>query len=346
MPRVMWQLAGAEREGARLLDARLVPLLRAIVARGTLLAAAGDLGVPYRSAWAIVESAHADIGAPLVQRTRGRGATLTSLGEQLLAADDSAATVLRASRAEVDLPRTGLRGPSTPLRIAASHDLALSQLRDRWRASDGIALEFHGSTESLAAYVGGRVDLAGFHVLREPDADDPLLARLRPSRDALLRFLCREQGLILPKGNPRRVRSLRDLGTKRITIVNRQPGSGTRLLFDRLLARERVAPSALAGYSNEEFTHAAVAATIAAGSAQAGFGVRAAAAQLGLAFVPLAEERYFFACRKRALDSAPIVRFRALLASAATRAVVRPLPGCRLDEPGTSQLLPVTPSVG
>ncbi len=220
-------------------------------------------------------------------------------------------------------------------RLCIRSRCALAQLKDRWRIGHGIALEFHGSAESLDAFHGGQAELAGFHVESGArQVSDPLLARLEPSRDALLRFLTREQGLIVPRGNPKRVRSLTDLASKRLAIVNRQPSSGTRLLFDRLLARAGVDPTTLAGHSNEEFTHAAVAATIAAGRADAGFGIRAAAAQFGLAFLPMVSERYLFACRRRALDSAKVQAFRALLASDATRAVVTPLPGYRLDQPG------------
>ena len=222
------------------------------------------------------------------------------------------------------------------VRIAASHDIALAQLKARWRLAHGIALEFQGSGASLDAYAAGRVEIAGFHVAATgPRAGDPLLSRIDRQRDAVIRFLTREQGLVVARGNPRRVRSLRDLAAKRLTIVNRQPGSGTRVLFDRLLAREGIGASALAGYANEEFTHAAVAATVAAGRADAGFAIRAAAAQFGLGFVPVATERYLFACARRTLESPRIDGFRTLLASAATRAAVTPLPGYALDSPGT-----------
>jgi molybdate-binding protein len=179
------------------------------------------------------------------------------------------------------------------------------------------------------------VDVAGFHVALDAAPDDPLLARLDLAADALLRFLTREQGLMLARGNPKRVRRLADLASKRVSIVNRQPGSGSRLLFDRLLAADGIDPSVLNGYANEEFTHAAIAATVAAGRADAGFGVRAAAAQLGLAFVPLATERYLFACRHRLVESPRVRRFRELLANSATRDVVALLPGYALDAPGT-----------
>jgi putative molybdopterin biosynthesis protein len=211
----------------------------------------------------------------------------------------------------------------------------LTELRESWRADQAIDVEFHGSAASLARYVEGAVDVAGFHIaLDRRGGREILLSLLRPGRDAAIRFLHRTQGLILPRGNPQRVRTLRDVASRRLRFVNRQPGSGTRILLDRLLAADALPAERIAGYAVEEFTHAAVAATIASGRADAGFGLEAAAAAFGLAFVPVAQERYLFACRKRAANSASVARFRALLASPETRAVVDRLAGYALDAPG------------
>jgi molybdate transport repressor ModE-like protein len=336
-----WSLAGGR--GARLpIDDRLLPLVAAIGERGSLAAAARELDMPYRTDWALLEAAERALGTPLASLARGRGAMLTPLAKRWLEAHAHAAEILASNVAPIEAgPVRETRAPrqQSPLRVAASHDIALAQLRDRWRVAHGVALSFHGSVESLAAYAAGNADVAGFHYVETGDGADPLLAMLRPQRDALIRFIIRSQGLILPRGNPRRVRALADIADKRLSIVNRQPASGTRLLFDRLLAAAGIAPSALPGYANEEFTHAAVAATVAAGKADAGFGIEAAAAQFGLVFVPLVEERYRFACRRRSLEKPGIVAFRKLIGSAATRAVVEPLPGYRLDRPGT----PVAP---
>jgi molybdate transport repressor ModE-like protein len=337
-----WHVDGG-RDGPCSVDARIVPLLAAIGSEGSLTAAARVTGLPYRTAWALLEAAERSLGAPLATLSRGRGATLTSLSRRWLAAHDAARSVL-AQAPSIDVaPARDAKAAhraAAPLKVAASHDIALAQLRDRWRLIHGVALEFHGSGESLDAYRAGRVDVAGFHAPHGAvAAADPLLSRLRPGQDALLRFLARTQGLILPRGNPRRVHTLADLAAKRLRIVNRQPGSGTRMLLDRLLERAGIAPATLEGYTNEEFTHAAVAATVAAGNADAGFGIEAAAAQFGLAFVPLAPERYRFVCRQRALESERIVAFRKLIASPATRAVVRHLPGYRLDAPGSVERL-------
>ena len=164
------------------------------------------------------------------------------------------------------------------------------------------------------------------------------LLRLDPGATRCCRFLTRVQGLILPRGNPRRVRSLADVAAKAPAIVNRQPGSGTRILLDRLLAHAAASSRRTSsGYTNEEFTHAAVAATIAAGKADAGFGIEAAAAQFGLAFVPVVSERYLFACRRRTSTLPRFAAFRALIADEATRDAVRHLAGYALDDPGAER---------
>jgi molybdate transport repressor ModE-like protein len=317
-------------------DRRLLLLLRAVRRLGSLTAAARETAVPYRTAWAVLADAGRRLGKPLASRERGRGAKLTAFADQWLALDDVATAALASRLRPLDLDvRRAAPPPSAALRVAASHDLALASVRDAWAEGHGVSVAFHGSAEALDLYAAGEVEAAGFHYAPGTGAgEDPLLRRLRADRDALVRFVTRTQGLILPRGNPRRIRSLADVAAHGVSIVNRQPGSGTRLLFDRLLAAARIAPTALHGYTREEFTHAAVAATVAAGSAEVGFGVEAAAAQLGLAFVPLVRERYRFACRKRALGSAPMVAFRALLASDATRAAVTLLRGYRPDAPG------------
>lgn len=336
--RVGWVVRRGDDE--QRLDERLPRLLAAMAQATTLVAAARATGIAYRTAWAIIEEAGREIGAPLLASTRGRGATLTPLGAKLLAAHE------RATAAAAKLPRLPVRGRSVerasgeaeaPLRVAASHDVALAQLRDHWRLAHGVVLDFHGSAESLDAWHAGSADVAGFHVERGARrGSDPLLARIDARRDALISFITRTQGLIVPRGNPRRLRTLAQVAARGLVFVNRQPGSGTRLLLDRLLARARLDPSRLRGYSTEEFTHAAVAATVAAGRADAGLGIAAAAAQFGLAFVPLVTERYLFACRRRALGTPRLRAFRALLASEATRAAIAPLPGYAPDHPGVA----------
>ncbi len=335
-PTIGW-VEGGRADAA--LDLRTVPLLRAIAEHGTLTAAAAAVSVSYRWAWGLVDDLERRVGAPLVMLQRGRGARLTPLGERLLAADAAARSLLHAHRRDLVLdPRTATRaGPGMRrLSIAASHDMALGELREAWRANDAIDLEFHGSAASLARYAEGAVDIAGFHVAQHRQGGrEILLSLLRPGRDAAIRFLHRTQGMIVPRGNPRRVQALRDLAAKRLRFVNRQPGSGTRILLDRLLVAAGLPAAGISGYTNEEFTHAAVAATVAAGKADAGFGLQAAATVFGLDFVPVAAESYLFACRRRAVDSAAVAAFRRLLADDETRETIDRLAGYALDQPGS-----------
>jgi len=350
VPEIGWRRAG--QDGARL-DARLLPLLREIGRRATLRAAAAQLGISYRSAWDMLLAQSEAAGGTLVTLEQGRGAKLTPLAERLIAADEAARSqLLRLEPGLAVVLAAGERGArGRALRVTASHDPLLAAFADEpaTRAELALELQFKGSADSLSEYAAGRADLAGFHVpLRDASAAeerDPLLARLNPRRDRLIRFAEREQGLMLAPGNPKRVRGLSDLARKRLQFVNRQRGSGTRLLFDELLSRQGIDAAGIRGYRDEEFTHLAVAVSVAAGRADAGFGVHAAAARFGLDFVPLQREHYWFAVRARNVGDAPLERFRAGLAGRAFKRIARGFVGydvsgagevCQIDGRGAA----------
>lgn len=336
---VGWRLPGA-KGGA--LDARVVALVARAAELGSLAAAARAEGLPYRTAWALVAEAERFLGQRLLILEPGVGARAAPLGERLLAARAEGERLLDAARDAVDVSigRSRASEVRPGLRVAASHDLVLAQLRDAWSRRYRIEIAFQGSEDAIERYLAGRADVVGFHGGAEEGTPDGRGALLDPSRDAVVPFVERTQGLILPRGNPLRVRSLADVAAGGLRFVNRQPGSGTRLVIERLLARARVDPASIRGWTREEFTHAAVAATVASGAADAGFGIQAAAAQLGLAFVPLVRERYAFAFRRDRRGDSRIRAFRRLVASDAVARVVAPLPGYRLlarrgDEPSS-----------
>ena len=341
VPTVSWRLEGDASEA---LDERLLPLLEAIAAASSLAEAVGDRGISYRAAWGLLREYQRKLGVPLVLLERGRGASLTPVGKRLVAARAAAnrqlARILPRLAADIG-PQSPHQKGSSPLRlrVAASHDLALAQLAESLRADSGLGLElsFMGSLHALREYVEGRADVAGFHVPISGVARDrkPFLKWLRARRDRLVRFVDRDQGMILPRGNPAQVKQFRDVAQKRLRFVNRQRGSGTRLLIDQLLGDSRIESTAIAGYRTEEFTHAAVAATIASSGADAGFGLRAAAAEYRLAFVPLVRERYFLAIRADAAESAAVVRLTDVLQSAAFERITRPLAGYRSAAAGS-----------
>ena len=329
IPMICWQVPGA---GGAALDARLLPLLAAIDGGANLGAAVAQVGLSYRHGWGLLHAQATLLGVPLVDMQRGKGVTLTAAGRQLLQMTASAEQRLLRKAAAIEiapLPRTA----AEPLRLNlhASHDLALIELRERIAPAFGLELnlEFKGSLEALASFAAGHADLAGFHVPlgSHPGALAPFQRWLNPRKHRLIAFIEREQGLMLPPGNPAHVRSLHDLADKQLRVVNRQRGSGTRLLFDQLLHESGIDRSALRGYSNEEFTHLAVAATIAAGKADAGFGVKAAALQHGLVFKSLERERYLLACRSEDADKPAIRCLRRAIAGTQMLQVLKSLPG-------------------
>jgi molybdate transport repressor ModE-like protein len=306
------RLSARWRAGDTELDARLVPLLRTVAKEGSLNRAVAALRLSYRHAWGMLGKMERALGQPLVLMERGRGARLTPFAEKLIEADDAATDVLGRELAAAvqsldrDFPVSRKVTREKPLVTHASHDLALAELRNLLADTGHAAVDLHfrGSIDCLASLARGDCDVAGFH-LPGASAGDAAFAPYRPwlrTRGLrLIRFVNRRQGLIVARGNPRRVFSLADLAERGARFINRQPGSGTRLCLDRLLAAAGLRPAQIKGYQSEEFTHAAVAATVASGMADAGFGIEAAARQQKLDFVPLATESYFLALRQATL---------------------------------------------
>ncbi|MGQ0654025.1 MAG: substrate-binding domain-containing protein [Betaproteobacteria bacterium] len=321
---VVWQADG------RTLDARLLGLLRALERHPTLKAAADEAGLSYRGAWGLLLEGAGLAGAPLADLQRGRGARLTALGTRLLRSDERLRRAMTPLRERFEVAPSALR--AAPLRLAASHDPLLAEFCERFAAPAGLIgeLSFRGSEESLALFSRGAIEMAGFHL------DGAGVRRyVRPGRDVLVRFAAREQGLIVAAGNPRRLHTLQEVAARHARFVNRQRGSGTRRHVDRLLEEAGVAPDALRGYGTEEHTHLAVAATVATGRADAGFGVHAAAAQFGLDFVPVLREQYWLALRSATLGSVPAQRLLEALSGKALARVARKFPGYELAGAGS-----------
>jgi putative molybdopterin biosynthesis protein len=315
--------------GNRVLDPRLLGLLRALQRSETLRAAAEAQKISYRAAWGLLLEACELAGAPLVELQRGRGARLTRFGADLLRRDEQLRRAFDPLRVRFEVKPAA--SSARPLRVAASHDPLLATFCERFAIPASLVEEvsFRGSEEALALFSRGAVEMAGFHL----EGFD-IRRFVQPGRDALVRFAEREQGLIVPHGNPRRLATFADVARTHARFVNRQRGSGTRRLVDRLLADAGVAADGIRGYGTEEYTHRAVAATVAAGGADAGFGVHAAAAELGLDFVPMLRERYWLAIRRKSLDSAVVQRFLEALAGKPLARTARALVGYSIDGAG------------
>ena len=179
-----------------------------------------------------------------------------------------------------------------------SHDLVLDLAASTLRERDPrltLASSNVGSLGGLTALRDGLCHVAGSHLL-DPETGEytlPYLERLLPGRDvSVVRLVHREQGLIVAPGNPAGTTGIEDVAGRGLRYVNRQRGAGTRVLLDHELARRGISPEAIVGYEREEHTHLAVAAAVAAGRADCGLGVLAAARAFGLDFVPVAQEPY------------------------------------------------------
>ncbi|MEP7181292.1 MAG: substrate-binding domain-containing protein [Betaproteobacteria bacterium] len=322
----------------------LIRLLEAVDVTGSLQQAKQTTEVSYRHAWGLIERMGLALGRPLVTKARGRGSVLTPFARTLLEADQRVRTRLADNIAsatmEADRELSSLfAAPERSFRIVASHDLALARLHEHAVARRllDFDLEFRSSRESLRALTRGEADVAGFH-LRLEGSPALLVAELGgrsgPRDHAMFEFALREQGLFVAAGNPKRIRTLADLVRPRIRFVNRQPGSGSRIELDALLAEAGVDGARIRGYQHEEFTHLAVAATVATGKADAGYGIRAAGVQYGLAFVPLVTERYLLATRPETAATTSFRTLQGLLRSSSVRRWLGRLPGYRFTRSG------------
>ncbi len=132
---------------------------------------------------------------------------------------------------------------------------------------------------------------------------------------------------MVQRSNPLKINSLTDLAERKARFVNRDHDSGTRLLFDQLLALNKIDPAKINDAQQMEFTHAAVAAYVASDMADASFGVEAAARQFGLDFIRLLTEDYFFVCRRAFLDTEPMQRVLEVMKGREFHDAVSALPG-------------------
>jgi putative molybdopterin biosynthesis protein len=193
--------------------------------------------------------------------------------------------------------------------ITGSHDLSVDVLQTLLRKDhpDRFLVSSHvGSMSGILAIQKGEAHAAGIHLFDEQTGiyNIPYIEKYLKGHPAvLIQLVYREQGWIVPKGNPLGISSAVDLSKPQLTFINRQRGAGTRLLLDYLLKQENVDRAAIYGYDREAISHLSVAAAVAGGTADVGLGIYSAARAMDIDFIPVAEERYDLLLSRSFYDS-------------------------------------------
>ena len=258
---------------------------------------------------------------------RADGLVLLPHGTQGAEAGEQVQVRLYRPRAELD----------KTIFCIGSHDMTLDLIaqflagHDRRLASANV-----GSQGGLVALRRGEAHLAGSHLL-DPETGVYNISYIRQYlpgvKVKVITLVGREQGLLVKRGNPKKVKSLEDLSrpgagdAARVRFVNRQRGAGTRVLLDYHLNLMRIAADSIIGYNQEEYTHLGVAAAVASGRADCGLGIAAAAKALELDFIPLYQERYDLVIPREFTESDLLAPLFAVLENQEFRAAVSALPG-------------------
>ncbi len=229
---------------------------------------------------------------------------------------------------------------SNTLVVIGSHDPLLDEAADLLHRADPalyMSSNHVGSMGGIMAVRRGEAHAAGVHLLNESDGryNVSFIQKYFPKGGVrLVECVGRSQGLMLQAGNPKGLRGVDGLAAPGVRYVNRQKGSGTRILIDYLCKKEGVDPARIYGYDREEFTHTSVAAQIAAGTADAGMGIYSAAKLYGLDFLPVCVEQYDLLIPDAAWDTPVVRRLLEILRGGEFRARLEALGGYRLDKPG------------
>ncbi len=182
--------------------------------------------------------------------------------------------------------------------ITGSHDNTLDLLSDEIKKTDGnisLSSSHVGSMGGIMAIKKGACHMAGVHLLNPEDGSyniSYIQKYLKKEKLWLINLVMRDQGLIVQKGNPENIQSIEDLKKRKLQFINRQSGSGTRILFDYKLKTLGIFPEDIKGYQNDEYTHMSVAVAVLSQRADAGLGIQAAAKALDLDFIPVVTEEY------------------------------------------------------
>lgn len=310
------------------IDDELINLLKTIKESGSLILAAKKTNVSYRYAWNRLNEAGKALGVPLVITIRGGKSggwtELTITGEELLRKYElfishSSRKVHKVFRKYIinnDISITGSHCPGV--------ELALKIM-----ATENPELRFHvenvGSLNGLMAVERGKADIAGIHLL-DPETEtynEPYIRKFNIKNVILMKGYIREQGLIVRRGNPKKITSIIDIINGKGIFVYRNIGSGTRILFDFLLRKAAdqlqitfdEAKQRIKSFPREVCSHSEVAQAILKGYADVGLGIKTVADKYGLDFIPLAMEEYDFVININSIKKHVVKNFTSLISS-------------------------------
>jgi putative molybdopterin biosynthesis protein len=239
---------------------------------------------------------------------RGAGAVMSLVqADGFLTVSANSEGVGAGERVDIELLRDEHEIENT-LVFIGSHDNildVLANLLHRLRPICRLSSAHVGSMGGILAIKRGEAHLAGTHLLDEETGDYNIsfIKKYIPNTPLqLINLAYREQGLLVPRGNPLGIAGFEDLTRDDVRFINRQRGAGTRLLTDMHLKRLNIEPDQITGYNREEYTHMNVASAITSNNADTGLAIRAAAVALNLDFIPVAQERYDLILPKAHLD--------------------------------------------
>ncbi len=223
-----------------------------------------------------------------------------------------------------------------------SHDPLLDELGNMLHLMDPhmyMSSSHVGSMGGIMAIRRGEAHMAGCHLLDTETGsyNVSFIKKYFPNGGVhLIRCVGREQGLMVAAGNPVNINRFEDIACEGVRYVNRQKGSGTRILTDYLCREKQIQTDKIYGYERVELTHTSVAAQIASGSADAGMGIYSAAKLFGLDFIPICVEEYDLLITDLAWELPMVQQLISVLKSPAFAEKLKQLGGYILDNPGES----------
>lgn len=247
--------------------------------------------------------------------SRGAGATMSLVkADGILEVPQNIEGIEKQSEVEIKLLKDEEEINNTIVCIG-SHDPIIDVIADLMQVKGGayyLSSAHVGSMGGIMALKNNETHIAPIHLLDMETGkyNVSYIKKYIGNRPmALIKCVKRIQGIIVPKGNPNNIKSIKDIRDKKLKFVNRQRGAGTRLLFDYNLKKLNISPKEIQGYEREEYTHLQVAAAISNGDCDCGLGIYSAATMMGLDFIPICNEEYDIVIFKEFLNMESIKEF-------------------------------------